>query len=68
MTVHIFTNTYGDGEYFEAWTDCEPGHHHTGRCLASGESLEAVRAEAAAELQRDLADLPTVEPITAEEV
>ena len=58
MAIHVFREQHGDG--WQIWTDCQPGHYATGRCIAVTASFEDAVREARVELTGDLAELEAV--------
>lgn len=54
MAIHVFKDAAGD---YTVWTDCEPGHHHSGRCIGQGETFDVAVTDAQVALRDDIEEL-----------
>ncbi len=52
--IHIFHEKEGD---WSVWTDCEPGHYRSGRCVGTAKDKFEALQEASLELEKDISML-----------
>ena len=53
MSIHLLA----DGGQWAVWTDCQPGHRESGRCIGTGLTAGAAIVDAYTEACRDLVEL-----------
>jgi len=63
MAIHVFKAHWGGA--YEVWSDPEPGHHQTGRCIGTADTFEQAMEEARSSLREDLDELSVKTPADA---